>query len=214
MAESGFGIAAVRRLVGAATYRQLDHWAKTGLVTSSIKSAAGKGSRRIYSFNDLVALRVVARLRDVGVSLQKIRKATDHLRQHAPDNLPALSAMALLTDGKHIYVKTGDPQVLVAATARGQTVIAMFRLDQLVRDLHSTVTEIRAPRSVHVAVRGHTYDAVLTPDLEVGGYTVEVPELPGCITEGDNVTDARRMAKDAIAAWLDSNEEQVAAGNG
>jgi predicted RNase H-like HicB family nuclease len=51
-------------------------------------------------------------------------------------------------------------------------------------------------------MRGKTYRAVLTPDLEVGGYTVEVPALPGCITEGDDLAEAKRMTREAIEAWL------------
>jgi len=55
-----------------------------------------------------------------------------------------------------------------------------------------------------VRVQGRSYRAVLTPDLEAGGFTIEVPELPGCITEADTVVEAKRMARDAIQAWLDA----------
>jgi antitoxin HicB len=61
---------------------------------------------------------------------------------------------------------------------------------------------------VTVRVHGRGYRAVLTPDLEVGGYTVEVPELPGCVTEGDDLAEAKRMAKDAIELWLTVAEPQ------
>ncbi len=57
-----------------------------------------------------------------------------------------------------------------------------------------------------VRVRGRLYKAVLTPDRAVGGYTVEVPELPGCLTEGDDLRGAKRMARDAIDAWLSVDE--------
>lgn len=59
-------------------------------------------------------------------------------------------------------------------------------------------------------MRGRGYKAVLTPDLAAGGYTVEVPELPGCITEGDDLAEAKRMAKDAIELWLSVAEPQRA----
>ena len=71
-------------------------------------------------------------------------------------------------------------------------------------DLKADVTRLSASRQVDVRVRGRAYRAVLTPDLEAGGYSVEVPDLPGCITEGDTRPEARRMAREAIEAWLEA----------
>jgi len=76
----------------------------------------------------------------------------------------------------------------------------------LERHLKAGVTRISAPRDVTVRVRGKAYRAVFTPDLEVGGYTVEVPELPGCITEGDDLVEAKRMTREAIEGWLSVTE--------
>jgi predicted RNase H-like HicB family nuclease len=58
---------------------------------------------------------------------------------------------------------------------------------------------------VGLRVRGRAYRAVLTPDRKVGGYTVRVSSLPGCLTEGDTLVEAKRMAREAIALWLDVN---------
>ena len=69
------------------TYRQLDYWARTGLVVPSIRSATGSGSQRLYSFKDILVLKVVKRLLDTGVSLQNIRTAVDHLRERGADDL-------------------------------------------------------------------------------------------------------------------------------
>lgn len=80
--------------------------------------------------------------------------------------------------------------------------IACGVVASLARHLEAGVTRISAPLDVTVRVSGRSYRAVLTPDLEVGGYTVEVPELPGCITEGDDLVEAKRMAREAIEAWL------------
>jgi DNA-binding transcriptional MerR regulator len=63
------------------TYRQLDYWARTGLVEPGIRGAAGSGSQRLYSFRDILVLKVVKRLLDTGVSLQNIRTAVAHLRE-------------------------------------------------------------------------------------------------------------------------------------
>jgi DNA-binding transcriptional MerR regulator len=82
------------------SYRQLDYWARTGLVEPSIRPAAGSGSQRLYSFRDLVVLRVVKSLLEAGVSLQNIRKAIDTLRAHGVDDLAGIT---LMSDGTTVY---------------------------------------------------------------------------------------------------------------
>ncbi len=197
MSATGFGARAVLALTGI-TYRQLDHWARTGLVRSSVRQASGRGSRRVYSFSDLVALRVVGQLREAGVSVQTIRRAVSWLQRHAEQ---PLATLALTAKGKKVFALTGDPAKLIEATADGQVVHAIS-LEQVARHLQQGVSEISSPLEVTVRVRGRAYLAVLTPDLEAGGYTVEVPELPGCRTEGDGLAETKRMTREAIEAWL------------
>ena len=197
MPASGYGARAVLQLIGI-SYRQLDHWARTGLVRSSVRQASGRGSRRVYSFRDLVALRVVGRLREAGVSVQTIRKTVAYLKQHAEQ---PLSTLNLVGHGKKVFTLTDDPAKLIEASENGLVVLSIS-VASLELQLKEGVTRIGAPVNVEVRVRGKAYRAVFTPDLEVGGYTVEVPELPGCITEGDDLADAKRMAKEAIEAWL------------
>jgi predicted RNase H-like HicB family nuclease len=205
MSATGFGASAVLKLTGI-SYRQLDYWARAGLVGSSIRQAAGRGSRRVYAFADLVALRVVGQLREAGVSVQTIRRAVRWLRRHADQ---PLSTLALAAQGQNVFALTDDPAKLIEATGEGQVVLAIS-VEKVARHLERGVSEISAPRDVTVRVHGRGYRAVLTPDLEVGGYTVEVPELPGCVTEGDDLAKAKRMAKDAIELWLSVTESQKA----
>jgi DNA-binding transcriptional MerR regulator len=197
MPATGFGASAVLKLTGV-SYRQLDHWARTGLVRSSVKQASGRGSRRVYSFQDLVALRVVGQLREAGVSVQTIRKAVTYLKRNAEQ---PLSMLSLIGQGKKVFALTDDPSKLVEATASGQVVLTIS-VESLARHLEQSVTKISAPLTVTVGVRGRAYQAVFTPDLEVGGYTVAVPDLPGCITEGDDLAEAKRMTREAIELWL------------
>jgi len=82
------------------TYRQLDYWARTELVVPSIRSASGSGSQRLYSFKDILVLKVVKRLLDTGVSLQNIRAAVDALRARGVEDLARIT---LLSDGTTVY---------------------------------------------------------------------------------------------------------------
>lgn len=91
------------------TYRQLDYWARTGLVVPSVRSAAGSGSQRLYSFKDILVLKVVKRLLDTGVSLQNIRLAVDALRERG---VADLAQMTLLSDGTTVYECTSSEEVV------------------------------------------------------------------------------------------------------
>ncbi len=82
------------------TYRQLDYWARTGLVAPTVRGAAGSGTQRLYSFRDILILRIVKRLIDTGVSLQNIRAAVDHLSTREGDDLARIT---LMSDGASIY---------------------------------------------------------------------------------------------------------------
>jgi len=82
------------------TYRQLDYWARTGLVTPSVRDAAGSGSQRLYGFRDILILRIVKRLIDTGVSLPNIRAAVNHLDTRTGNDLASLTIMS---DGASIY---------------------------------------------------------------------------------------------------------------
>jgi DNA-binding transcriptional MerR regulator len=91
------------------TYRQLDYWARTELVVPSVRSAAGSGSQRLYSFKDILVLKVVKRLLDTGVSLQNIRIAVDVLRQRGMEDLARIT---LLSDGTTVYACTSSEEVV------------------------------------------------------------------------------------------------------
>jgi DNA-binding transcriptional MerR regulator/predicted RNase H-like HicB family nuclease len=207
MDRQGFGVAAVLRLTGI-SYRNLDYWARTGLVRASIRAAGGRGTRRLYAFEDLVALRVVKQLRGAGIPLQAIRRAVRYLQMHAEK---PLTTLALIADGKRVLVNSGDPRTMIDATSEGQVVIAID-VAPIRKHLTDGVTQMSAERSIAVRVRGYSYAVVLTPDLEVGGFTITVPELPGCLSESDTVAEARGMAREAIGLWLEAT--QLAAGEG
>src|SRR5262249_38750201 len=104
------------------SYRQLDYWARTRLVTPSIRPADGSGSQRLYSFSDVVELRIIKRLLDTGVSLRRIRQAIDHLRREASGT--PLSEITLVSDGERIYACHSGEEI-VDVLSNGQAVFAI-----------------------------------------------------------------------------------------
>ncbi|WP_213450109.1 MerR family transcriptional regulator [Rhizomonospora bruguierae] len=103
------------------SYRQLDYWARTGLVVPSIRDASGSGTQRLYSFRDLVVLKVVKRLLDAGVSLQNIRKAIDALRSRGVEDLAGIT---LISDGTTVY-ECRSPEEVVDLLQGGQGVFGI-----------------------------------------------------------------------------------------
>jgi DNA-binding transcriptional MerR regulator len=91
------------------TYRQLDYWARTGLVEPSVRPATGSGTQRLYSFRDILVLKVVKRLLDTGVSLQQIRVAVSHLRERGVEDLAQIT---LMSDGASVYECTSADEVI------------------------------------------------------------------------------------------------------
>jgi DNA-binding transcriptional MerR regulator len=103
------------------SYRQLDYWARTGLVEPSIRAASGSGSQRLYGFRDILVLKVVKRLLDTGISLQQIRTAVTHLHERGTANLAAIT---LMSDGVSVYEFT-SPDEVVDLLQGGQGVFAI-----------------------------------------------------------------------------------------
>ncbi|HDK45400.1 MAG TPA: MerR family transcriptional regulator [Actinobacteria bacterium] len=120
--DQGFRAPQVCHLVGI-TYRQLDYWARTGLLRPSLKAARGSGSQRLYSFGDVVQLKVVKRLLDAGMSLKKIRQAIEILRVQLQSDRP-LADVTLLSDGLTIYAAHSSQEV-VDVFRRGQGVFGI-----------------------------------------------------------------------------------------
>lgn len=152
----GYRGPAVCRVVDI-TYRQLDYWATTGLVEPSVRDAEGSGSQRLYSFEDIVTLKVIKRLLDVGVSLQRIRKAIDYVR----DRGLSLRHLTLASDGETVYAAT-DSSDVVDLLRRGQGVFAIA-VDPLYDEMEAEVTALPAEPAVPAAATEEPAD-----DLAVG----------------------------------------------
>lgn len=133
------------RLTGC-TPRQLRYWDQIGLVRPSVQRTGGRpGVPRLYSFRDLVALRVVKSLLDGGMSLQRVRRAYDFLRRKAGME-GQLSDVKLITDGKSIFKVARREGEILDALRQGQ--MAFFvAIDNIVQSIDADVTTFRNDRS-------------------------------------------------------------------
>ncbi|WP_171163081.1 MerR family transcriptional regulator [Streptomyces sp. I05A-00742] len=123
------------------TYRQLDYWARTGLVEPSVRPAYGSGSQRLYSFRDVVVLKIVKRLLDTGVSLQNIRTAVQHLRSRG---MADLAQMTLMSDGATVY-ECASPDEVVGLLQGGQGVFGIA-VGVVWRDVESALAQLHGER--------------------------------------------------------------------
>ncbi|MDT0166199.1 MerR family transcriptional regulator [Actinotalea sp. AC32] len=124
------------------TYRQLDYWARTGLVEPSIRPATGSGTQRLYSFRDILVLKVVKRLLDTGVSLQQIRTAVGHLRERGVDDLAQIT---LMSDGASVYECTSADEVIDLVQG-GQGVFGIA-VGRVWREVEGTLAELPTERA-------------------------------------------------------------------
>jgi DNA-binding transcriptional MerR regulator len=147
MSEQGFRAPEAKRISGI-TYRQLDYWTRTGLVTPSINDAHGSGTQRLYSFQDLATLRVIKSLLDTGVSLQRVRKAVEHLRSMS--RRP--HGVTLMSDGRGVY-EAHTPEAVIDLLQNGQGVFAIS-LDRVWTDVQDSITKAAKKRPSKVAVGG------------------------------------------------------------
>jgi DNA-binding transcriptional MerR regulator len=123
------------------TYRQLDYWARTGLVEPGVRPATGSGTQRLYGFRDILVLKVVKRLLDTGVSLQQIRSAVAHLRERDVDELAQIT---LMSDGASVYECTSADEV-VDLVQGGQGVFGIA-VGRVWREVEGTLATLPSER--------------------------------------------------------------------
>jgi DNA-binding transcriptional MerR regulator len=134
--NEGFRGAIAARAAGI-SYRQLDYWARTGLVEPTIRGAAGSGSQRLYGFRDILVLKLVKRLLDTGISLQQIRTAVNQLREAGVSDL---AQTTLMSDGASVYMCTSNDEV-IDLVSRGQGVFGIA-VGKVLREVESSLVEL------------------------------------------------------------------------
>ena len=129
------------------TYRQLDYWARTKLVEPSVRSATGSGTQRLYSFKDILLLKIIKRLLDAGVSLQQIRIAIDHLRVRGTDDL---TQVTLMSDGASVY-ECRSAEEVIDLLQGGQGVFGIA-IGGVWKEIEGSLHELPSERAVEINV--------------------------------------------------------------
>ncbi|HUR19064.1 MAG TPA: MerR family transcriptional regulator [Acidimicrobiales bacterium] len=136
MSEDGFRGPQVCDIVGI-TYRQLDYWARTDLLRPSMREARGSGSQRLYSYRDLLELKVIKRLLDAGLSLQSARRAVNVLRSSGGE---LASANLVLSGSESVLARTGEE--IVDLLKGGQGVLNIVALGGVFEELDAAIHDI------------------------------------------------------------------------
>lgn len=165
---ANFNTKAVCSVIGI-TPRQVQYWDETNFIKPTIRQATGHGSSRLYSFLDLVQMRVAKALLDGGVSLQKIRKSLEFLRAHAPQVKSPLAEMRFITDGDTVFVLTKDRDKIVDALSGGQLVFSIA-LGNLVKELNGKVQKFVVKKEKVVKINGSELTIQLESDTEGFGF--------------------------------------------
>ena len=140
MSEVGFSGTKAASVVGI-SYRQLDYWARTDLIRPSLTDAAGSGSRRMYSYRDLLELRVIKSLLDAGIKLESVRKAFTYLRDQADTDI---ATATLVISGNDVLLCDGE--MLIDIVRRGgQGVLNVLAIGGVKTDLDASLLQFSDP---------------------------------------------------------------------
>ena len=150
--QVGYRGPAVCRAAGV-TYHQLDYWARTGLLEPSVRNPSGSGHQRLYSFRDILVIKVIKRLLDTGVSLQQIRVAVTVLREHG---VSELAGITLMSDGASVYECTSDDQVI--DLLRGGQGVFGIALGSVWREVEGSLSQLPGERPDAEAPADHPGD--------------------------------------------------------
>lgn len=143
--EAGGYKGAIAAKAAGITYRQLDYWARTGLVSPSVQLATGSGSQRLYSFQDILVLKLVKRLLDTGISLQQIRVAIEQLRI---EGISDLAEITLMSDGKSVYLCVSSEEV-IDLVSRGQGVFGIA-VGKVLQEVSASLVTLEEHRETSV----------------------------------------------------------------
>ena len=143
-ADRGFSGKQAAEIVGI-TYRQLDYWARTDLVTPTLATARGSGTRRRYSYQDLLELKVVKSLLDAGINLQLVREVFSYLREQLGEDVA--SANIVISGNRALLVRSGEEMIDIVQ--KGQGVLNILPMAGVTQDVDAAI--IALPREEQAA---------------------------------------------------------------
>jgi DNA-binding transcriptional MerR regulator len=201
-----FSTAAVAAIIGA-TVREVDYWAREGVLKPSARDAAGKGSRRRWTFTDLVALQAVRELRNGGCPLATIRKIIRHLRSHYPDRTPAesLGRLKLITDGKRVFFVDDDHQAMDLLSR--QTVFSL-PIGNLILQTSRLVEAMPQRWQEKTLMGGRAFSLEVSRAAPTDEYIAQCRELPGAIARSATADIAVAELKQKITVFLEFSKNQ------
>lgn len=135
--ELGFTGRRTAEIVGI-TYRQLDYWARTDLVTPSLAEARGSGTRRMYSYRDLLELKAIKTLLDSGLKLESVRQVFEYMRENLGADISA--ANLVISGNRSVLVRSGEE--LVDVLRKGQGVLNVLPLAGVKEELDAKIVEL------------------------------------------------------------------------
>ena len=141
----GYSGARAAEIVGI-TYRQLDYWARTDLIRPSLVDATGSGSRRRYSYRDLLELKVIKSLLDAGIKLESVREVFSYLRDNLGEDVT--TANLVIQGNQAVLVRDGGE--LIDLVQKGQGVLNVLALAGVVHDVDARIVELRPTRDADV----------------------------------------------------------------
>jgi DNA-binding transcriptional MerR regulator len=139
--DDGFSGTQAAKVVGI-TYRQLDYWARTNLIRPSLSDASGSGSRRRYSYKDLLELRVIKTLLDAGIKLESVRDVFDYMREHVESEI---ASAHLVINGNSVILARDNE--LIDVLAKGQGVLNVLSLAGVKHEVDTQLVPLIADRA-------------------------------------------------------------------
>ena len=136
LVDEGYSGTRTAKVVGI-SYRQLDYWARTDLIRPSLSDASGSGSRRRYSYLDLLELKIIKKLLDSGIKLEQVRKVFSYLREHVATDI---TAAHIVIDGGSVMLCEGDQ--LIDVLQNGQGVLNVLSLGGVREELEADLAPL------------------------------------------------------------------------
>ncbi len=147
--------------IAGVSLRQIQYWDERGFIRPSVRTAQGRGTKRLYSFHDLLCLKVMKDLTNRGLSLQKVRRCLQPLRRYTAEPGQALESLKYLTDGEKLFVITSDREKILDAINR--EFVFSLGIGNLVRELNSSLrraaTVQSRPRAINRYVENESGSA-------------------------------------------------------